>query len=727
MTDKSNALQPVTPSEQGRQDNGWAKLRPFLVPEVVNAPHLDHTWEKLDRKVVTYLTNTVARNKRPWLNHLALALAVYSESGIAHPSSAVTTMNNFLRWAIPTRYPDVASLDPAEAMIAYYGDPPRPKGKHACDAYNGLQLNMRPYLDSLSADEHKRLEPFVFPPLFNTPRLTKLRVYVQNTSQAKRKEQAWVIVRDLVSLVAMGRRRYKWLMDLDAQVQQVAEAVKSGQATLPAVIQCRDLGNWEQLTFRVWNRKSWTEAHRDKYDETTFKRTRDSDSALFLQLVGTLPDPAWFLRAAEVAALNRYPSPAAREYLRQCNVPLFWGMGGLVQPVTGLAHVIAHALSKASGTPDDSRVLFYIEPVLAAAALGLFALVCFTQTAMRIGELQQVTFDETCIKTGHFPQVVEEQATGWSEERMFWYLYPKGSTERQPYMVTTFMQEALTMWMQTHERFCGHWKTVPAHVDQFTHIRRFPGRYKFALQWNGKHLDSHIIESCLNFVLLEHTCLDSNGRPVRITAHLLRHGVAGYLRNKGVPLEDIMALLKQVNIEVTDYYSKLSPHDLYTRIGPMLTRLGELAEIDPATIRTEDDLNHLIQAALKRFGILCQVPGGSCCSFESCEVLWRCPACSSYVPDPARRCEVDNQIAVCQKAIQLFEAEGDLIQAGVQRARLHSWERIHKELDVLAAVQFETPPLSQMLKEQGVYPIDEELQALPKQSLPQLPGESQHD
>jgi hypothetical protein len=726
MPIESKALQPAPLSENKQQNNRCEELLPLLAPVVVNAPHIRDAWKKLNRKVVTYLINTVARNKQPWLNQLSLAAVVYNESGTTRTLTAVVSMNLFLRWAIPTYYPDVASLDPAEALVAYFGDPPQPKCEDACSAYNGLQIHMLQYLESLSADECKKLEPFAFPPFFTTPKLTKLRAHVISKRQAKRKEQTHAIVRDLVSLVAMGRQRYKWLADLDAQVQQVAEAVKNGQATLPAVIKCFDLDKREELTFRVWNRKSWIQAHRGKYTDTC-KEVCDSDGTLFLQLVGALPDTSWFLRAIEVGALMGRPSPASRQYLREYNVAVFYATDGLLHSGPSRAHVISKAQSTTSGTPDDSRILFGVEPLLAAAALGLFALVCITQTAMRMGELQQVTFDDECIRIGRFPQVLDARCEGWSEERMFLYLYPKGSNDRQPYAVTSFMQEALTIWMQMHERFCGAWKQVPANVSRFTHARRFPGKHKFALQWRGKHLDSSIIESCLDFLLLEHTCLDSNGNPTRITAHALRHGLAGYLRNQGVPLEDIMALLKQVNIAVTDYYSKLSPQDLYNKIGPMLTRLGELAEIDPATVRTEGDLNNLIQAALKRFGVLCHIPGGSCCSFESCEVQFRCASCLSFVPDPARRHEVENQIAVCKKAIQLFEAEGDQIQAGNQRSHLHSWERVLKELDALAAVQFETRPLSEMLNNVGIHKTDNELRTLPKHQPELLPGGNQYD
>jgi integrase len=721
MTVNSKLLQPVPQSEEERRDNGFEKLRPLLDPAVLNAPHLEHAWKKLDRKLVAYLTNTVAKINYPWLNHLSLVANIYSGSGAISPINKVEILDRFLRWVISKNYPNVTSSDPAGALIDYFGDPPKPRGLDAFMEYSSQQLHVQGYLSSLSKDECKKLEAFILPLLLGTPRLTKLGAHVVDKRKSKRKEQAHAVVRDLVSLITMSQRRYKWLADLDTQLQRVPEEIKSGQVTLPAVIHCRDLGNCQDLTFRVWNRKSWMEAHQGKYSKSALRK--DSDGVLFLQLVGALPDTPWFLRAAELGVLTGEYS-VARKYLKGYNAGLFRGFNGLLRPRRSLTNMLYEARPKAKGTSDDSRILFLVEPLLAAAALGLFTLVSLTQTGMRIGELQQVSLDETCIRIGHVPQF-DGQHGKLSQELMFWYLYPKGKTDdRQPYAVTHFMQEAMALWMQTYERFCGEWKQVSASDRKFSHDYKFPGEYKFAFQWSGRHLSREEIQSCLDFVLLEHTCLDSSGKPTRITAHVLRHGVAGYLRSQGVPLQDIMALLKQVNIEVTAYYSEPSKEDLYRKVGPVLTRLGDLLgmEIDPATIRTPADIEPVRQEALKHFGMLLEVAGGNCCSLQSCVVQFQCASCSLYVPDPTRRHEVENKIAFIKNWIQMCEAKGDHIQARILRSQLHSWQRVLKEIEALKTVQLETRPLGELLTEVGVNKVSDE-----SLLLLMLPGDHEHD
>jgi hypothetical protein len=555
----------------------------------------------------------------------------------------------------------------------------------------------------------------LFPLLVETPQLVQLKVQTTRQGQAKRKEQAFAVIRDLPNLVAMGRRRYKWLVDLEAQVQQIKGLAMNHQITLPVVVQCQDPDHQQNVTFRVWDRTSWILDHRQSYNPATSHRLdRTEVGRLFLQLASPLPESPWFLRAAQMGGLvtighRRKPNHQIQKYYQDCRIRPFVHVGkGLIVPDTSMAMTLAHARVAAAGTLEDSGVLFSLEPLLAAAAVGLFALVCLTQSGMRIGELLQISGDKECMKIGFFP-TFNERANSFTEETtklFFWQLYPKGSSERASYPVTPYMQEALKVWMEMHERFCGHFQAISPHPE-FTHVRRFVGKHKFVMQWNGHHLSSRGVEACLDLLLLEHFCLDSQGKPTRITAHVLRHGVAGYLRQQGVPLEDIATLLHQVNVIVTDYYSRLSPQDLFAKLGPLLTRLGDVAEIDPATLRTVGDLKKLGQEALKRFGRLRRIPGGMCAVFTACEVQFKCASCPSYIPDPLRRHEVIEKIANCGKTAQLLEQSGDFLQAQIQRAHAYHWQRIEKEMQALGSIELASPPYESTLKEFGLVNLDE--------------------
>jgi hypothetical protein len=378
-----------------------------------------------------------------------------------------------------------------------------------------------------------------------------------------------------------------------------------------------------------------------------------------------------------------------------------------------MGRVLSFARRTANGTAEDSRILFCVEPFLAGAAVGLFTLVCLVQTGMRIGELMQVSLDRECMETGFFPQFDDLTETWVKGPRQFyWRLFPKGSTQRERYHVTAQMLEALYVLVELHKRYHGDdsLKLVsPLTAPHFSHARRFLSQRKFVLQWSGKQLSIRAIENGLDFLLLEHPCRDSTGRPTRITSHVLRHGVAGWLRQQGISLDDIMALLKQVNIAVTDYYSQLSPQDLFQKIGPALTALADLAEIDPSAIRTAGDLESLAQTALKRYGVLRHTPGGDCAVFTPCDVQFKCAGCPHYIPDPARRREIEEKVASHTQAIRVFEDLGDYLQADVQKAHCRAWERIEKEMNTLAAVVFVSPPARSILRDFGIDGSGEEL------------------
>jgi len=720
MAVKSKALElvPAKPESETGADNGVEQLLPLLDPIVINAPRDKNVWKKLDHQTLIWLVNTVA--KTPWLNHLALAGVIHADGGIAHPATPLLHTLSFLRWAIPDHYPDLTSLKVEESLVAYYGDPPQSRGTNAAKSINSLQLHVTHYLETLTTAKREALSPFLLPKLDRSPRLAKLRTIIEGKTKSNRKEQAFAVVRELPALVALGRQRYKWLTDLDNQVQQLVELIKRESATLPVVIKVKSLNGQQEIVFRVWDRKSWVEAHKASFSKVTIRMIKQptgiATQALFLQLVGDIPDSSWFLRAVDLGILQGITeiSPEAQRYMQDWQIRLIVRLqAGLLGPNKSMGQILSKVRRTAAGTPEDSRVVFCIEPLLAGAAVGLFVLVSLVQTGMRIGELMQVTLDKNCVESAIFPQFDDTSGT-WKEgsKQVYWRLYPKGSEKRERYLVTPQILEAMLIMLDLHKRFYGpdSIKPVPAQKGaHFTHSRRYAGKHKFVLQWGGQHLSINVIHLCLTFLLLEHPCRNQEGKTTRITPHILRHGVAGWLRNHGVPLEDIMALLKQVNIAVTDYYSKLSPQDLYKKIGPALTTLTELAGIDPTTLRNAWDIQNLMQEALKRYGALRHTPGGTCSVFTPCEVQFKCAGCPHYIPAPSRRDEVEEKIASCSKAIRVFTEMGDYLQVDNQKSYLRDWQRIEKEMDALAAVELVSPPAESVLKNLGIDDLGEEL------------------
>lgn len=706
-----------------RPANGCDQLLALLDPAVRAAPLDAAIWPQLNRPMVRWLIHLHPRY--PWLNHLTLAGVVYAVSGVTHPESCLYAVHRFLRWAIPEHYPNIAALELERAIREYFGDPPRSRGLTVYKGYHALQLHMERYLAALPPNQQAALQPFLLPRLPYSPPLMQLTKRQQEQTRRNRKEKAFAVVKRFPELVALARQRYRWLAELDTHLQHVIRSVQQSEMALPAVITLPALAAPQELRFRVWDHPSRIAAHAGTYGQQAIGRVQPpgAEDSFFLQLVGDLPDHAWFLRAVAVGALqgNPHRDADARTYLQTWGLHDFNGTpGGLLHASKSMSGMLYRARRAAAGTPDDSAVLFYLAPLLAAAAVGMFVVISIVSTGMRLGELQQLTLDRDCIESLELP-AFDDRTARWSPgpRRIYWRLYPKGRNRRERYLVTPYMNEALFALLERHQRASGaeHLPAVPTRTDQFSHARRFPGQHRFVLQWNGQQLGQPALTDCVKFLLLEHICRDQDGTPVNITSHILRHGVAGWLRLKGIPLEEIMTLLKHVNLSVTDYYSQLSPEDLHQKLGPALTALAELAGTEPAAIRTPADLQQVAHTALKQFGALRRIPGGECGTFDPCRVHFACATCRFFVPDPARKAEVEAKLILSEQIATLRRAAGDYIEADNERVHTQEWARILKEMEALELIPLLSSPSPEMLEQLGEHGLDPTFRPVPPPGL----------
>lgn len=724
MTAKPQSLtrrKPRTSDEApGRE---WADaLRKLLDPAIIAILPDAAAWYALDPALLRWLCNTIA--PYPWLNHVAFIALVLTLHGYASPARCVSDLATFLRWAIPAHYPNVAALEPEKALFAYFGDPPRPHGLRVLNTYTATQFNIRRYLASVSLERRTALAPFVLPELFVSGRLDALKQLMTHRQQERRKKNAFPVAKRLAHLAAAVRRRTRWLFDLDALVQEAVAAVKAGTAAFPVTIRFKGLSSRGDVTFRVWNRKAWFTAHLKAYSsnarsEYQYGRYSAEDDRFFLQVVGEIPEQGWFLQAVALGLLQGPDklSPEAIQYAKEWSLPRF-GIShteatGVLDTHRSMSQYLRRARQKASGTPEDSRVLFQLEPLLAAAAVGQVAFMSIVFTAMRVGELQQVSLNRECMETAQMREF-DDRTQQWiqARPRVFWHLYPKGKTHRERYYVHEYMVEAVLSLVRLYKRH-HHVEALPsvaaAQESRFSHARQFPGKHPFLLQWEGYHLSGQLILHCMSFLLIEEVCRDQDGKQVQITPHLLRHGIAGWLRGQGMQLDEIMQLLKHVNIRTTEYYSRLDPEDLHQQLSPFLKTLADLVGIDPDTVRTVGDIENLEQEALKRYGMLRRAPGGSCGSLHACPVHFQCATCHWYIPRADGRREVEEKIDMHGKAMRFFQRVNEPREVAAHQEHRRDWDRILMEIDALAQVPLVSPPQQEVFKELGVAQLESEL------------------
>ncbi|MCP4358392.1 MAG: site-specific integrase [Chloroflexi bacterium] len=684
------------PEHRARLNELFQKLAPTVVQEV-RQPNI---CAYVGPALLTWLLNS--GSKWPWFNHLTLVGMIYAATGVVHQTGPALGVHTFLKWAIPDYYPDLAQLKVEAAITKCFGSDLAARGANAYHNYSALQQPVKAYVDTLPEARQVALVPFLLPVFTPSRKLYLLKKAATEKAKQKRKEQVFPVARRLPGLIALARRRCRWLQQLEAEVQQIAAKVAAGEITLPTTLAVKHWDGQQSMSFKIWNQPSWILAHTTYYHpERVLKAKKDPESfdeQLFLQLWSDLLDDCWFLQAVSLGIIpgEQDLSPQAQAYLDHWNMPRFYALApGLLQ-LSRSASTFLSAIRQKKIDWDDDQPLFCVEPLLAAALVGLFVLVSITTTGMRIGELQQVTLSSECMVRSHLPQYDDDQGQ-WQlgPERIFWSVFPKGESQSRPYLVSSTMLETMFALHDLHERYYGSGSIgpVPARpgVSLFSHYQKYPGRHAFVLQWAGRQLSSRVLPLCLTFLLLEHDFRDLSGRPVRITPHTLRHSIATWLRLQGLPLQDIMTFLGHINLTVSDYYSQLPADELFKKLGPALTALAQLTGTDPAAIRTVEQLGQLQVEALKQYGSLRKTVGGDCGTLHPCEVQFQCAGCPYFVPDPIRRNEIEQRISNLTTAIAFFENSGQPLAAETAMGQRHNWIRVLAEVDAGANVPLLAP------------------------------------
>jgi hypothetical protein len=180
------------------------------------------------------------------------------------------------------------------------------------------------------------------------------------------------------------------------------------------------------------------------------------------------------------------------------------------------------------------KIFVPVESLYAAATFGLLGLDLLTTTGMRGGELKQINLLPECLV-----RLVDDPPPGARDQspriRYLLRLLPKGerTDTRHNYGIG---KETVRLIEKTAQMLCEHYKLktgepLPRVTFDPDHHRshRFdvtPAPYLF--QYNYRHLRDHAINACLRFLMHGMVFQTSEGTPVILKAHLLRHTFATY-------------------------------------------------------------------------------------------------------------------------------------------------------------------------------------------------------
>lgn len=650
-------------------------LQGVLHPAILTAPRLD--WREVNPNYISYLLRAVVGS--PWLNHLALMIAVQTlYIKLERGTTERCLYNLHARWRVLFPAYQLSSIEdwnPVEHIPRYLNDTSLPDSfqtrQEFLRAYSASVHHTHAYLRSLPSSEREQYQQWALPVLpADLHRQLSRGGELYEVQAQHRKLAVDAIAPHFAQLRGEAHLRWNQLKRLRTQYSEAVALVQSGQETLPLRFSYEEPGKGHRLHFILWDRPSFVLAHAQQYSKSSLKemkrKTRGYSAErnhYFLEFVGveplsdtpTPPDPdgplLWFGDLLRYDLLCDGPvSGTAEEVERKQMYLQSWGYeagegekctpfntcasGLLAWPHASGISTYMHAAQKRT-----ERLLLVVEPLFAAATFGLAALDFFTTTGARMSELLQVSLTPECLYT----LVVE------GTQRLLLRLVPKGADKPADYIVGPETQrnfEKVADLLQEHYQLQAD-QPIP-HVSPHRRNRQhhqFPGARPYLYQYSGGQLSELAITACMRFLCHGMVFQTLEGRTVPLQAHTLRHVFAAHIHHvEQVPLDIVAVLLHHKDVRVTRYYAAPPWQQVLASANCLLDHFAtQLGSVEEAFVRAPAELQQQLEEAKQHLGTLAKVPGGYCTCHAICPIAFACTGCVFKVPDPARREETVEQ------------------------------------------------------------------------------------
>ena len=248
-----------------------------------------------------------------------------------------------------------------------------------------------------------------------------------------------------------------------------------------------------------------------------------------------------------------------------------------------------------------------------------------TITGARLGEVQQVAATKECI-------LLLENVGPKKRSRWVLRLMPKGHKERSTYYIDNDTKDVLMLVVAELRRVYNA-KQLPVVKAQYP--KTPPDRYIFQANHAMLHQDSLNI---MVRVLLHGVVINpETGKVVELRSHALRHAFATELAALGVGIDVIRELLKQKNVEVTNYYAK--PTKAMVQNAAEMIFVSRL-DVEGEARRSPREVQRMLEDAEGKIGALTEVLGGTCVVGNMCPAKFACIGCAGNAPDPEKRHQV---------------------------------------------------------------------------------------
>ncbi len=588
---------------------------------------------------------------------------------------------------------------------------------HEFRAYAALvEKHGRFYIEHLAKPDRDRFSAYVLPPL--PPRFMERHGAEQmlvGQSQQRRRERSDILVPLYHVLVALIQLRKQAAERMILAFREACKRAEAGEElplrfsyeqrlptvnrTAQTVADVRIEGRPVTMDFLLWNRRTWTLAHRECFSTTTVKDAEERKGSyspdidgFFLQFTGPADTLLWFgdLVANRLLQKLDVQGPSNKRYQdRLAHARLVGASQGFTCSRPGLltpSRDTGYWLTRQGDVLPEGELYFDPEPLYRGCLYGAALATIALTNGSRVNELLQVSLDRRKTHT----ETVTVTKNGKTEQRRttlhLQHLLPKGARtdeERQYFLLSphsvTLLGEILQLLSKEH----GQVPVVhpPARGSKSEYLQ--PERYLF--QWAASSdgqtgtLDIKDTVILLRFILHGLELYTAQGEPIKVTTHLLRHVTATVLREEAVPVEAIQWTLHHqperhpcegaTLSAATEYYTRMpeAKRIQYLHRFHLSVEEREAAlEIAVPDERALQEMDEKLCAVFERWGTINPTNFGYCgrtglCPRGNYRAL--CIGCPYLVPDSAKLGEALHWERLYRELADHLRAAGSLRDA----------------------------------------------------------------
>jgi hypothetical protein len=666
----------------------------WLPLDLYNVPGID--WESLPSAVMYYLIHTVADS--PDAEAMALAMGA-SALGARELSLYQKCKESFgllrrLRNAFGfTHLTELSSAATWEHYVA--GRELSPAEVSSLFAFASLAAEAIPtWLEMLDEEDRIRWAARTFPrPPARFHERWNQWIRTGGESRARRKAATDVLVPLFPLLVALAQVRKQAAQRLIERFRSERQRVEQGKVTLPYTFSMQErlytisenaltlsevhfIERDVVLSFTIWDRRSWVLAHPELYSanihNAATRRYRSSSydpekEHYFLEFSGDPTDLLWFGDLIAAGRLHKVRDQPNEFVITR---------SGLLRPPREVCGFLSRARR-------DGAVLFEPESLYRGVLYGAAIASTALTNACRLSELLQLSMERYVVEM--VPEFDDGlRKTGNVAPCLFQHLLPKGAahdSERQLFLILPNVAALLNEIAIGLEAAHGEVPVVAPDRNAKAEDLR-PERY--LLQWAASPdgrlglLEPYDVQHLLRFLFHGLQVFTTQGEPINVALHLLRHIAATHARQaKRVPAEIVAhhmlhhklvraegaAARQYVTSALTDYYTRLPEQD---RLGLFYT-LQTRYNIGASDILVMPDTNDLVameqhlRSVFERWGAIAPVTFGWCGAPGLCirpDNRGHCLGCGYLQPDWRRFANIAPYREIYQRMLSRAEEQG---------------------------------------------------------------------